>query len=104
MKRIILLATLAFFLTGCGKTSDADARAIESNLEQLSMAALQCMLETGKAEIRYSDLVGDKPTHFFREVKALNGESYHGLVFTHDTKSVSVSTKDGRTITYRLAP
>lgn len=104
MKRILITLALALCLAGCGKTSDADERDIRKNLRELSYSAMQCMLETGKTEVRYDDLVGDKPTHHIRVLKTVNGESYRDLVFTAKTQSVSVTTRDGKTITYRLDP
>lgn len=102
MKALLLSFLFIALLCGCGRTTDEDARAIESNLRHLSDAANQFMLQHGKQEARFDDLVGDKATHFIRQVKAVNGESYEALVFTAGTKSVSVSTKDGREITYRI--
>lgn len=104
MKPILISLALVLCLVGCGRTSDADARAIEANLRNLSNSAMQCMLETGKEEVRYDDLVGDKPTHHIRILKIINGESYRNLIFTAKTRSVSVTTRDGKTITYSLDP
>jgi|GEM_PF-4064827 len=103
MKTLLITLAALFLLTACSrKTTDKDARAIEANLGQLSVAALQIMLENGQPEVRFDEIVGEG--RYIREVKAVNGESYQSLVFTSKTTSVSVSARDGRKITYRIGP
>jgi type IV pilus assembly protein PilA len=73
-------------------------RAIMNNLRQFSAAADQFMLETGKAQASYDDLVG--PAKYIKQLEPKAGEDYRGLVLMRG-KSVSVTTADGVTLTYK---
>lgn len=102
------LAILGWFLVllaapvGCSRaTSDEDARRIENNLRQLWEAGLQHMLETGKTEARYEDLVG--PQKYLKETRPVNGEDYQQLVINLRQDSLSVRARDGREIIWNTA-
>jgi hypothetical protein len=69
---------------------------IENNLRQLSAAADQYYLETGRNTATYDDLVG--PDKFIREdLESVAGESYREIEFEAG-QPVFVTTADGREI------
>ena len=97
---IFAACALAALLAGCGpkKTSTDAEQAIENNLRQFHLGGQQCILETGRAEARYADVVGDKK--FLPRLEPVNGEDYTGLTVTSSTQSLSVTAADGTTVTY----
>lgn len=96
----LLALFLCFIVIGCGphRTTDAAVTAIKSNLGQFWMAGAQFMLETGKPEARYGDLVG--PDKYIKVLNIVNGEDYTGIIVKADATSLSVKAADGREITY----
>lgn len=66
-------------------------KAVLNNLRQLSAAADQYYLETGKTAATYDDLVG--PTKYVRRINPVAGEDYRAIVFKSGAKlSVFVPT------------
>lgn len=59
-------------------------KAITNNLRQLSAAADQFYLETGKTSATYDDLVG--PTKYIRRLNPVAGEDYRTITFKANTK------------------
>ncbi len=96
----LLAACLCSLIIGCGphRTTDADVKVIKSNLGDFWLGGAQFMLENGKPEARYSDIVG--PGKPIITIKPVNGEDYTGLIVKFDAPSLSVKAADGREITY----
>lgn len=102
MKPLLILAMLcgSFLLQSCERrTSDEDAKRIEANLSYYHAAALQFLLESGKPEARYQDLVGEGK--LLKAVPPIRGEDYQSLIITANTSSLTVKTKDGREVTWK---
>ncbi len=77
-------------------------KAITNNLRQFSAAGQQYMLENGKDQATYSDLVGPEPGKYIRELKPVAGEDYTHLVIHATDTVLSVRTANGRVIEFRL--
>jgi type IV pilus assembly protein PilA len=75
-------------------------KAITNNLRQFSAAGQQYMLENGKDQATYSDLVGPEPGKYIRELKPVAGEDYTHLVMRVSDYVLSVTTSDGRVIKF----
>ncbi|MBK8476567.1 MAG: hypothetical protein IPL39_09625 [Opitutaceae bacterium] len=69
-------------------------KAIQNNLRQLSSAAEQHYLETGRSSATYDDLVGDD--RYIRVLKPVAGENYRSIIFKQGYP-VRVRLPDGRT-------
>lgn len=95
-----LLAAMAVPAFQKVRTS-SQSKAITNNLRQLSAAADQYFLETGKTTARYDDLVGSGPNYYIRQVTVVNGEDYRQLVISEQDTTISVTTRSGRVIRYR---
>mgnify|MGYP001302937517 CR=1 FL=1 len=89
-------------LAACGakRTSDADIKAIHSNLRQYHAAATMVFLETGKDKVTYADVVGSDK--YIRSIAPVNGENYTDLVVKPDSRSLSVTTADGRQVVWLI--
>lgn len=59
--------------------ASSQEKTVLNNLRQLSAAADQYYLETGKVSATYEDLVG--PDKYIRQLQAIGGEDYRTLVF-----------------------
>lgn len=75
-------------------------KAVLNNLRQLGAAADQYFLENGKRVCGYRDLVGTGPNHYIRELKPVAGEDYTTLLFRQGQPQITVTLKDGKTVTY----
>jgi hypothetical protein len=80
--------------------SDDQIKSIKNNLRQLSGAAHQYMLDHGVSEASYYDFVGSSINDLLRNVNAVDGEDYTGVVIDQSTTQVTVSTPDGTTVTF----
>ena len=76
-------------------------KAIINNLRQLSAAADQYMLETGKDSAVYSQLVGPGNDKYIRALNPVAGEDYTRLVIKTSTKQLEVTTQSGQTIRWQ---
>ena len=72
-------------------------RAVLNNLRQISGAADQYFLETGKTTVTLSDLVG--PTKYIKQLVSVDGESYAGLQLKPGAP-LAVSTAHGVNVSY----
>ena len=72
-------------------------RAILNNLRQISAAADMHFLENGVAHVSIAELVG--PKKFIKALISVAGESYYDLTI-HQGKPISVTTKEGKVVTY----
>jgi type II secretory pathway pseudopilin PulG len=80
--------------------SSAQEKTIINNLRQLDAAADQFMLENGVTKATYIDLVGDSPKHYIRQLMSVTGEDYTQLVIHANDREISVTTAQGRTISW----
>ncbi len=80
-----------------GNQQDEALRIID-NLRSLAAGAQTLMIETGVAEAGYSDIVGEgKPVS---RIEVVAGEKYDDIHVETDSTRLSVTTADGRYITY----
>jgi len=56
-------------------------KAVLNNLRQLSAAADQYYLESGRNTVKIGQLVGDDSNHYIKELKPVDGEDYSKLEF-----------------------
>lgn len=80
--------------------SASQEKAIVGTLRQLDSAATQFMLENGVTKATYADLVGDSPKHPLRNLVPVIGEDYTQLVIHATDREISVTTPQGRTISW----
>lgn len=80
--------------------SVSQEKAIINNLRQLDAAASQFMLENGVTKAAYADLVGDSPNHYVRNLPPVTGEDYTQLVIHATDREISVTSPQGRTISW----
>ncbi|MET0263217.1 MAG: DUF4190 domain-containing protein [Rariglobus sp.] len=78
--------------------SASQEKTVINNLRQLDSAAEQFMLENGTKQASYSDLVG--PDRYIPSLNPIVGEDYSDLVIRQNDRSISVTTSQGRVITY----
>ncbi len=91
------LAELHRVLGRYGNQQDEALRIID-NLRSLAAGAQTLMIETGVAEAGYSDIVGEgKPVS---RIEVVAGEKYSDVHVETDSTRLSVTTEDGRNITY----
>jgi len=84
-----LLAAMA--IPAFNKVRDASrAKTIQNNLRIIASAAQQYMLEEGKTQAKYADIVG--PTLHVTNVNKVNSEDYTGIVIEGGTDSVKATT------------
>ena len=67
------------------------------NLRNIVSACQQYMLEEGKKEASYADVVGT----YFKEIEPINGESYKEIEVTAKGGKVSVTNADGKVFEYK---
>ena len=67
------------------------------NLRNVVSACQQFMLEEGKNEATYLDVVGT----YFKEIEPINGESYKEISVTAKGGKVSVTNADGKVFEYK---
>jgi hypothetical protein len=82
--------------------ASAEGKAIMENLRQFAGAGQQYMLDAGKNQAAYSDLVGPEPGKYIRELIPVAGEDYTHLVMHGNDTVLRVKTADGRVIEYRI--
>ena len=73
-------------------------RAVLNNLRQISAAADQYYLETGKTSVTLAELVG--PEKYIKQLKSVDGESYEGLQLKAGAGPLTVTTAQGITVSY----
>jgi hypothetical protein len=81
--------------------ANSQEKMIQNNLRQLDAAAQQYMLENGTQTARYSDLVGTEGMKYIPMLTPAAGEDYTGLVIRDSDKVITVTTADGREVTYQ---
>ena len=74
--------------------ASSNEKTIQNNLRQLSVAAEQHYLETGRSSATFDDLVGEG--RYIRELKPVAGENYRSIIFKQGYP-VRVRLPDGRT-------
>lgn len=81
-----------------GSSSDV---AIRNNLRKIANASTQYILDKGVTEVRFPDLISG-PTPYLSNITSVAGENYSNLVIRQSTTRISVTTADGRIISYDL--
>ncbi|HEX2853129.1 MAG TPA: hypothetical protein VHO24_07820 [Opitutaceae bacterium] len=80
------------------KSKEEITRGVLNNLRQISAAADQYFLETGKTSVTLTELVG--PTKYIRRLVPLDGESYDGLQLKQGAGPLTISTVQGVSVSY----
>jgi hypothetical protein len=73
-------------------------RAVLNNLRQISAAADQYYLETGRNSVTLVELVG--PEKYIKQLKPVDGESYEGLELKLGSGVLKVTTTHGVSVSY----
>ena len=80
----------------------AQAKAMTNNLRQLAAASQQYMLDKGVTQASYNDVVGTSTDSYIRSITPVAGENYQDMTINQSTTQITISTPDGRTVTYNL--
>ena len=76
--------------------STSQQKAIINNLRQLEAGGMQYMLEEGKNQATYDDIVG--PNKYVRSLKPVSGEDYTQLIIHAEGGELSVTMKNGEVV------
>lgn len=77
--------------------ANSQERVVMNNLRMLSAAADQFMLETGREEARYVDIVG--PGTYIEVLQPAAGEDYSKIIIRATDPKVQITLPDGRVVT-----
>ena len=75
-------------------------KAILSNLRQIAAASQQSMLDTGIHPVKAVDIIGSG--NYIESIESVAGESYNHVEVDIETTRISVTTKDGREVSYEF--
>ena len=79
----------------------AQNKAIANNLRILGAAGMQYMLDKGVTQASYDDVVGTGG-YILRPITPVAGENYQDFNEVQSTTQISITTPDGRAVTYNL--
>ena len=78
---------------------DSQRKAIANNLRQILFIAKDYMKEHELDQVSYSHLVSEK-TDVVRSRPTSAGEDYSSLIIKPETESLTITLKDGKSVTY----
>lgn len=80
---------------------ESQQKAIANNLRQILYFGKDSLTESGSSKVGYNDLLKEGNTVISR-LRPIAGEDYSSLVITPETESLTVTVKNGKTVTYPL--
>jgi hypothetical protein len=80
----------------------SSTKAVTNNLRMLASAGQQYMLDQGKTQAAYQDVVGTSNEKYIRSITPVAGENYQDVVITQNTTQLSVTTAAGEAVIYNL--
>ena len=79
--------------------TNSQQKAITNNLRQFASGGMQYMLEEGKNQATYTDVVGE--TKYVRQLKPVNGEDYTQLIVHSEGGELSVTMQNDTVVSYQ---